>query len=41
MKQLKQKDLKKIRKVYHNKQNGICPILNKKVPFDETVVDKF
>ena len=37
--QIKAKELKKIRRVYHKKQKGICPILNLKVPLDDCVVD--
>ena len=37
---IKQSELIKIRKFFHEKQNkGICPILNIKVPFKNTVVD--
>lgn len=39
MKQLKQSDLKKIRKKYHKKQKGICPVLKQKFPESEMVVD--
>jgi len=38
-KQLKQKDLKKIRAFFHKKQNGICPILKMKFPVEDMVVD--
>lgn len=39
MKQINQKDLKKIRKFFHKKQNGICPILKMKFPVEDMVCD--
>lgn len=39
IKQLNQPDLKKVRKFYHKKQKGICPIMKQKFPVDEMVVD--
>tara|TARA_R110002020_G_scaffold441478_2_gene652268 strand:- start:7507 stop:8004 length:498 start_codon:yes stop_codon:yes gene_type:complete len=37
--QLKQGDLKKLRKKWYDEQNGICPILKCEIPFDRTCVD--
>lgn len=37
--QLEQKDLKKFREDQHEKQNRICPILNKEFPIEKMTVD--
>jgi len=37
--QLKQSQLKEFRREQHKKQKGVCPLLEKKVPFEQTVVD--
>lgn len=37
--QLNQKDLKELKTRLHKEQNEICPLLNKKVPLEEMVVD--
>ncbi len=37
--QVKQKDLKTLRLKQYNKQKGICPILNKKIPFCDSAFD--
>jgi len=39
LKQLKQSDLKKVRKFYHRKQNSTCPILNQEFDISDMVVD--
>ena len=38
-KQLKYSDLSPIREELYNKQNGICPVCNRKVEIDKVVVD--
>jgi len=37
--QLNQKDLKELKTRLHKEQKGICPLLQKKVPLEEMVVD--
>ena len=37
--QLKQSELKELKRQLHNTQNDICPLLKIKVPFDQMVVD--
>ncbi len=39
MKKIKQSDLKIIRKDQWDKQNQKCPVLNKKIPFEKSVLD--
>lgn len=39
LRQLKQPELKKIRRYLHKKQGGVCPILNQPFPLSEMVVD--
>jgi hypothetical protein len=39
LKQLEQKDLKKIRVFYHKQQKNTCPILKQEFPVDDMVVD--
>ena len=39
LKQVKQKDLRDLRRKWHDEQNGICPILKVPIPFEQTVVD--
>ena len=39
MKQIKQDELIKIRRYFHKRQNGICPVLKMNYHFDEMVVD--
>ena len=36
---LLQKELKKLRSVAHEKQFGVCPILNQRIPVEDMVVD--
>ena len=37
--QLNQKDLKNLKQQLHTEQNNICPLLKKKVPLEQMVVD--
>jgi len=37
--QLNQKDLKNLKRQLHTEQNNICPLLKKKVPLEQMVVD--
>ena len=39
MRQIKQPELKKLRKHFHKKQQNICPILKQKIPCEDMVVD--
>ena len=37
--QIKQKNLAKMRRLWHTKQNEVCPLLGIKIPYDKTSVD--
>lgn len=37
--ELKQKDIKRLKKLLHDQNNGVCPLLKKTISLDEAVLD--